>query len=95
MKAMQPNHLNQGKEPITNPNQGLIQQLGLNSSQGLSRLLLALLVKIDPENKGIELTQDDVLRTQYSAVMLGRQNIHISSPSTNDRIVIKLTTDQD
>ena len=76
---------------VKNPNQTVIQQLGLNGPQGFSRLMLALLVKFDPECKGIELTQEDIEKVYEVSVIQGKQNVSVRGKPTS--LVLQLRTD--
>lgn len=78
---------------LLNPESRVIKQLGLDTPQGLTRLLLALIAKYDPDGHGITITPADIMKTVEIAVNQRRQNIMVHGRGEN--IILMLKTDED
>jgi hypothetical protein len=68
----------------------VIQQTGLDTPEGLQRMISILLHKMDPEGKGVILTLEDMQKYADAAILEGRVNMLVNG--LNDHLLFKLCT---
>lgn len=66
----------------------VIQQMGLDTELGVQRLLLLLMVKVDPENKGFNITLSDINNALKTVVVDAKPDILIYGH--NDKVFLKM-----
>jgi hypothetical protein len=69
----------------------IIQQLGLDTEMGLQRMLQIMLVKMDPESKGITISLDDINHAYKVTMEQSRKNWLVKGEA--DAIFMKMCTD--
>jgi hypothetical protein len=77
---------------VINPSATIIQQLGLHTGEGLQRLCMLLVNRLDPQGHGILVTEKDV--QEFAAVLTNEGRRHMAVVGMgNTGFVLKLVGD--